>query len=1075
MRVSKEFIDDINLYNKQLILKKLTVFQKEIENSNCINMISKGFWIRKIINTDIYKFRVNNGDRILFTFDKNNDNELVFLKYCNHDKQILKGKSINKNIELHIDKSMEINLNEYEDEEIDKNIERDIEHYIKMYTSSGIENLISIVLEDEYIAIALEEKDDEYLYYLNEEQFNCLKIIGKPVIISGCAGSGKTMVGIHKLLLNNENNIKSAYITYSHLLKNQAKRYFEKFNKCTNNIVDFICINEFFAQKLGLNYKKIIKYNDFEEWFIQNYSSINDIDIDIWILYNEINKKNIYKESYKYDGFNKDEIKFIDNIYQKYENWIIEKESIDEVRLAENFNYQINNKNIELPNYDFIFVDEIQDLREVHLKFINSILSTKENIIFSGDINQIVNGSDFKFNFITKDLYENSIPYEEKFINKNYRNTSGVVNFINKLIDFRINKIGKSKEEYDQHEECIRNGKKPYIISYNDENVKDLFKNTNERNYCAIVVPTYKEKHRLIIKGANENRIFTINEIKGLEYKNIFCINFISSCKNYWKMIDKGNNKPYLRHFFNILYVAITRGINIVAFLEEDINLAKKILGKDSLSSIKNIDLDLLEMNEITDVNGWLKEAERLEDTLDYRKAYDAYKKANDMDGMNRCKAYIKKTKTNLINQLFGKAYETGIRIEKDYGPLTYLDIYLSIQKIFSKHCIYSKGDVDVVFQNNKGETLVTKVENLNELNLIKEISNCYEECIKGLKNIRKNKVTIYMNFYCMNRPKRLSLPNGDDVNLIRVDICKSNKNKSKILLKYEYLEGLNMSSMLDKLKNYGDNSKNNVNDNTENFFDSVFENTVTYVNYLVTQGNIYMDNENYSQAIKYYENVLENKLENYIKSVENSNLIPSFSKEIEKEGIKIHDTRELEKYFRHNLNYNLGVCYMKKGLYDKSYEYLIKCLNYKLEPQTTEKAFEYSNVYLNIGDIFISKCDYSKAYEYFKKALEDGDPRGIKGIALVNFKNNNVKTAIEYIQEYLEKLPIDVNGHLKMVEYFTTYMENIKNLDTFSDEEINKYYNLTKQSYKIIKEKIVDVSEKCPLVKVFEQQYIDI
>lgn len=1072
MRVSKEFIDDIKLYNKQLILKKLDNFQKEIENSNCINMISKGFWIRKIINTDIYKFRVNNGDRILFTFDKNNENELVFLKYCNHDKQILKGKSINRNIESHINKSMEINLNEYEDDEIDINIERDIEHYIKMYTSSGIENLISIVLEDEYIAIALEEKSDEYLYYLNEEQFNCLKIIGKPIIISGCAGSGKTMVGIHKLLLNNENNIKSAYITYSHLLKNQAKKYFEKFNKYPNKAIDFICINEFFAQKLGLNFNKIIKYSDFEEWFIQNYSSQNDIYIDTLILYNEITKKNIYKDTYKYEWFNDEEVKFINKIHRKYESWITEKEYIDEVRLIENFNYQMKNNKLELPKYDFIFIDEIQDLREMHLEFINNILSIKENVIFSGDINQIVNGSDFKFNFITKYFYENSIPYEEKFINKNYRNTSGVVNLINKLIDFRINKIGKLKKEYDQHEEYIRDGKKPYIISYNKKNVRDLFESANERNYCAIVVPTYEEKHRLIIEGANENRIFTINEIKGLEYKNIFCINFISSYKKYWGIINKGNNKPYLRHFFNILYVAITRGMNIVTFLEDDINAANKILGKDFLNNIKNIDVDLLEMNEITDVNGWLKEAERLEDTLDYKKAYDAYKKANDIDGMNRCKTYMKNTKTNFINQLFGREYETGIRIEKDYGALTYSDIYISIQKIFNKHYIYSKGDVDVVFQNKKGETLVTKIKNLNESNLIREISNCYEDCTEEIKNIKKNKVTIYMNFYCMNRPKRLNLPTGEEVNLIRVDIRKSNKNKSKILLRYEYLEGLNMSSMLDQLENYGDGSKKYTN-NYESFFDSIFEDTVTYVNYLITQGHIYMDNENYSEAIKCYENVLENKLIDYIKEVAQSYQLFSLYEQIEKEGVKIHDIKEFEKYIRYILNYNLGICYMKKELYDMSYKYLKRSLNYKLKPLSDEKTLEYSNIYLNIGDIFISKGDYPKAYEYFEKALDEGNPLGIKGIALVNFRVNNVKIAIEYIHKYLEVVQIDVNGHLKLVEYFTTYMENKKNLECFSDMEINKYHNLAKQSYQTVKKNIADISKHCPLVKIFEQKYI--
>ncbi|WP_455543782.1 UvrD-helicase domain-containing protein, partial [Intestinibacter sp.] len=737
MRIAKDFLNDIKFYNKDLIVKKLTNFEEEIKKSNCINEISKGFWIRRIVNTDIYKFRINSGDRILFTFDRKNNNELVFLKYCSHDKQIVKGKSINENLDLYINESEEINLSKYDEDEIDINIEKELEQYIKTYMSKGLENLISIVFEDEYIALTLQEDSDEYLYCLNESQFECLKILGKPIIISGCAGSGKTMVGIHKLLLNNEINLKSAYITYSPLLKNQAEKLFDKFNREKYKNVDFICINQFFAQKLNINYCDIINYNRFEVWFLENYSSMNNKILDTYVLYNEINKKNIYKKMYRCDEYKDNEIKFINKIYRDYEAWVSKNKYIDEIRLSQKFILEMKKKTITLKGYDFIFVDEIQDLTELHLEFINNILNIKENVIFSGDINQIINGSDFKFSFITKSLYENNITYEEKYINKNYRNTSGVVNLINKLIDLRVAKVGKSKKEYDQYEKYIRDGKMPYIIPYKKEILSPLFKILEDRDYCAVVVPTYAEKNKLINEGANKDRIFTINEIKGLEYKNIFCINFISANKDYWKLISKGENRFYLRHFFNLLYVAITRGINIVTFIEEDLNISKKILGDKYLNSLNQLDTEELELNGITSIEDWLKEAERLEDAMDYQKAYNAYQKANNREGIDRCRSFIDKINDDYINELFGYKNETAIRIEKDYGTITYDDVYYSLQKIFNKHCITGKGNVDVVFQDRKikGKNVITTLENLNENNIIESISSYCEQTISKLKN----------------------------------------------------------------------------------------------------------------------------------------------------------------------------------------------------------------------------------------------------------------------------------------------------------------------------------------------------
>lgn len=70
MKVTYQLLDDIALEKREFILNKIRNFEKNLLEIKSMKNLLKGFWVRKIIGTNIYKFRVNSGDRILFKYEK---------------------------------------------------------------------------------------------------------------------------------------------------------------------------------------------------------------------------------------------------------------------------------------------------------------------------------------------------------------------------------------------------------------------------------------------------------------------------------------------------------------------------------------------------------------------------------------------------------------------------------------------------------------------------------------------------------------------------------------------------------------------------------------------------------------------------------------------------------------------------------------------------------------------------------------------------------------------------------------------------------------------------------------------
>lgn len=647
--VTDDFYKNVPIEHKEQVMRKLEYFRYNIiENKNKIKDMPKGFWIKKINNTDIYKFRLNNSDRVLFTFIENKidyvDNRkdvqenILLLDYCKHDKQIERGKRINikasKN-KANLFKIYKDVLDEDYDQEDFKN--KYVQNYIK-YNHLDLNDYVAFVVNDRYLAVLLDSENSDYLYYLSDEQFQCLKSIEKPIMLSGSAGSGKTTVAFHKLFWCYNNNYKTGYFTFTDLLCENARTAFNKFS-CINGGVkpEFFSMNKFYSQILKIDCNKIVKYSMFNRWYSDNkyrYNFLKKIDgMDIWTEIRGIIKGYIGLEGKNikdicnsnemcipldvylnipdsYSIFEDNQKKIIYKICQDYQSWIKEEGLYDENELTIEVLQQIN----ENEKYDFVIVDEIQDLSEIQLYMISKLTKNPNNIMFSGDIHQIVNPTFFSFGRLKNIYYGQVIELNEFTLTKNYRNTDAIVNVLNRLTEERKRLIGSSK--YDYEEKYIREGKPVQLIAYTSKSIKELLEMVKDKHYCAVVVLNEEEK-RILLEIDNEasGRIFTVSEIKGLEYENIYCINIISSNIEAWREMYSGfgKKKSKYRYYFNQLYVSVSRAKKNLYLYENCINCDILNSISDYIELSKEYDEETLNLIKKSSKKDWAGEAERLE------------------------------------------------------------------------------------------------------------------------------------------------------------------------------------------------------------------------------------------------------------------------------------------------------------------------------------------------------------------------------------------------------------------------------------------------------------------------------
>lgn len=298
---------------------------------------------------------------------------------------------------------------------------------------------------------------------------------------------------------------------------------------------------------------------------------------------------------------------------------------------------------------------------------ISKLVKKQKNIIFCGDVHQTVNPTFFKFGRLKNLYYSYKLDVQDFILTKNYRNSKGIISLTNKLSTYRQTLIGKTP--YDYGTKGIRSGQSPMVIETSHSNILRILKGIKDKHYAAIIVADEEDKQYLINKCPEaQGRIFTVYEIKGLEYETIFCYNIISKHFCSWKKIFNGDakRKDQYRYYINLFYVAISRAKDHLFILEPEYkNMPSDLL--HDCAFVENADHKTYHLYKESSNADWEKEASRLENIGNTEKSRVArdFMREQQLKEMNSLSNHYIKTgnqKLNLTINMENNDLKNGIK-----------------------------------------------------------------------------------------------------------------------------------------------------------------------------------------------------------------------------------------------------------------------------------------------------------------------------------------------------------------------------------------------------------------------------
>ncbi len=460
-----------------------------------------------------------------------------------------------------------------------------------------------------------------------------------PLIIIGSAGSGKTSLILEKIKKMRGDIL---YVSQSPYLVETSKDLYQSYDyQNGNQQLQFLSFAEF-IESIQIPLHKVADSKVFQQWFarIEQSSLIKDsyklLEEFRGVITGNFDSKRdgqafLNHEAYlalgiKQSIFLPQERDAVYDLFQRYLIFLKEQHYYDTNLICYAY------LTLATQKYDYVIIDEVQDLTSIQLALVLKTLRTTSQFLFCGDANQVVHPNFFSWSKIKALFFQPHAAQQKqsliRILDGNYRNSLYVTKIANKILKLKTQRFGSIDKEshylmrtHDGTMGCIKLLPNQHAIS------KELNEKTKDSTSYAVIALDESSK-KVAQKLFTTPLIFTIQEAKGLEYDNIILFDFISSNAMRYQKITQGiqlediqqeikyaRNKDktdksaeaYKFHI-NALYVAVTRAIENIYWLESEVEQPiLKLLGLERIDNTLDFEKQKSSHNE------WQQQANKLE------------------------------------------------------------------------------------------------------------------------------------------------------------------------------------------------------------------------------------------------------------------------------------------------------------------------------------------------------------------------------------------------------------------------------------------------------------------------------
>ncbi|MGQ0799978.1 MAG: UvrD-helicase domain-containing protein [Pseudomarimonas sp.] len=418
-----------------------------------------------------------------------------------------------------------------------------------------------------------------------------------PLIVVGSAGSGKTALTLEKL---KQAGGEVLYVTHSAFLAQSARDlYFAQGFERADQEASFLSLRDF-IETLRVPVGKEAGWRSFAVWFARQRQTLRDVDAHQ--AFEEIRgviaaqaDGVLSRESYRALGirqsiFADDQRDALFDVFEKYRQWLVQDGLFDLNLLAH------ERLDVAAPRYDFIVIDEVQDLTSVQLALILKTLKKPGQFLLCGDSNQIVHPNFFAWSHV-KTLFwrdaELAGRQQLSILEANFRNSGETTRIANTLLKIKHRRFGSIDRESNFLVRAVgAEAGQAVLLSDKDNVVRELDKQSRQSTEVAVLVLREEDKSAARKHFATP-LLFCVHEAKGLEYENIVLFRFVSDNRSEFSLLcegvtaadleiddlayrrarDKSDKALEVHKFFvNALYVALTRAQKNVYLVESDLS-----------------------------------------------------------------------------------------------------------------------------------------------------------------------------------------------------------------------------------------------------------------------------------------------------------------------------------------------------------------------------------------------------------------------------------------------------------------------------------------------------------------------